>query len=93
MNRAVTARALPRYELNRLRAERQAERRRLFARQAADAAQVTYEEEGTFRQAMESQREAARLLSPQVGVIKLDHPLEIFCDGPGCLDRFRGGIS
>jgi hypothetical protein len=64
-------------ELNRLRAKRQAERRRLFASRAADAAQVTNEEEVGFRQAMESQRQASRLLSALM-LITLDQPNDIF---------------
>jgi hypothetical protein len=64
-------------ELNRLRAERQAERRRLFACQAADAAQVANEEEVRFLQAMESRRETLNRLSAPATVLTLGLPNDV----------------
>jgi hypothetical protein len=60
-------------EFNRLRAERQAERRRLLAIQADAEARVTDEEEAAFVQAVRSQREAVDLFTSAT-VITLSQP-------------------
>ena len=63
-------------ELNRLRAERQAERRRLLTIRADTAAQVTNEDEAAFVYGVKSQRDTLGLLTTP-SVITLNQPAAI----------------
>jgi hypothetical protein len=68
----------PSDRLNKLRAERQAEQRRLLAIRADAAAQVTDDEEAAFLRGLKGQRDALGLLTtPSSTVVTLNQPVMI----------------